>query len=86
MNIVKVVNIKCGGCAKGIRSALEEKRATNVSVDIENQKVSFEGEVDLEEIKRTLAGMGYPESGSEEAESFFKKAKSYISCAIGKTK
>lgn len=81
---IKVVNIKCGGCEAGIVSALSKKGLKDIKVDIDNQEVIFEGDVSL--AKKTLTKMGYPEAGSNEAKSMVKKAKSYISCAIGKTK
>jgi len=36
-------------------------------------------------VKETLKNMGYPESGSQKGlEAFGSKAKSYVSCAIGR--
>lgn len=84
MNTVKVVNIKCGGCAAGIISALNEKGLKDVKVDVANQTVSFTG--DLEIARNTLTKMGYPEAGTRAAQNLLKKAKSYVSCLIGKTK
>lgn len=84
MDTINVVNIKCGGCEKGIVSALTKDGMENISVDIESQKVSFDGDAEI--AKKTLSKMGYPEANSPEAKKFSKKAKSYISCAIGKTK
>jgi copper chaperone len=82
MNTIKVVNIKCGGCAHSIRKALENQGFENVSVDESKMEVSFEG--DCWVAVEILSKMGYPEVGSKEAESLIKKAKSYISCARGK--
>jgi copper chaperone len=82
MNIIQIVNLKCGGCAKTITSALEKAGMENISVDTIKQEVIFEGEA--EQAKKILAGLGYPEKGSPEAESLLKKAQSYVSCARGK--
>ena len=84
MSILKVVNIKCGGCEQMIISSLAKEGLANVKVDIANQTVSFDG--DVEKAKNILAKLGYPEAGSKEAKSLLKKAKSYTSCMIGRVK
>lgn len=84
MNTIKIVNVKCEGCKNNIVDTLEKNGMLNVSVDLEKQEVSFEGYVQI--AKEFLAKMGYPEAGSPEAESLIKKAKSFVSCAIGKMK
>lgn len=84
MNIIKVINIKCGGCEKSIISALKKKGLSDIKVDVENQTVEFTGDYDVARAK--LTKMGYPEAGSKEAGSIAKKAKSYISCMIGRGK
>jgi len=82
MNKLQVVNVKCGGCQKNIISSLSKEGFSDISMDLDNQEVSFNG--DIERAKVLLSKMGYPEAGSEEAKSFLKKAKSFVSCAIGK--
>jgi copper chaperone len=84
MNSIQVCNIKCHGCGNSIVSALEKAGMKDISVDIAEQKVFFDG--DIETAKKLLSKMGYPEIGSPEAESLSKKAKSYVSCAIGRMK
>ena len=84
MNTIKIVNIKCEGCKNTIISTLEKNGISNVEVDLEKQEVSFEGDVNI--AKEQLAKIGYPEAGSIEAKSLIKKAKSFVSCAIGKMK
>lgn len=84
MNKIKVVNIKCRGCEVEISSSLEKAGLKNILIDVENQAVSFDG--DKEVAKKILNKLGYPEIGSKEAKSFFKKAKSYASCALGRIK
>lgn len=83
MNTIEVVNIKCGGCANTIQKELEKLGAENISVDIENGKISFENG-DISAITQKLEDLGYPEKNSEKAQSFLKKAKSFVSCGIGK--
>lgn len=78
-------NLKCGGCAHTITSKLSElKSITDITVSNEDDSVSFDyqNETDLIEVKRVLSKIGYPEIGNDN--SLGTKAKSYISCAIGK--
>ncbi len=84
MQTIKVVNIKCGGCSSMIVGSLEKAGIKNVSVDVENQTINFDGDEEL--AKKVLLKIGYPEAGSKQAESFLKKAQSYASCIIGRVK
>ena len=82
-----VENIKCGGCASSIKkSLLEDGRISAVEVDVENGQVSIEASEDAcDEWRAALLKMGYPESGTAEGIAAAKaKAKSFVSCAIGK--
>ncbi|MDX1796809.1 MAG: heavy metal-associated domain-containing protein [Hydrogenovibrio sp.] len=85
---ISVENIKCGGCANSIRKKLSAIEAVNaVDVDVESGQVSFEAETDatLEEVKSLLRALGYPETGTQAGLSAAgAKAKSYVSCALGK--
>jgi copper chaperone len=88
--IFEVENIKCGGCANGIRQKLTGiESIDDVSVDVESGQVTVVSADDSDSLKTTilttLAGMGYPEKGSVEGLGSVKaKATSYVSCAIGK--
>jgi len=83
----EVQNLKCGGCANTITRELS-KEFVNVNVDVENKVVSFEIEDESKEeaAKEKLRSLGYPLKG--EGHGFFidtgLKAKSFVSCAIGK--
>jgi copper chaperone len=85
---VEVDNIKCGGCAHSIESKLSEMDGiSQVTVEVEAGLVTFESEDDtpVEAVKGKLSSMGYPEKGSMEGVGAMgAKAKSYVSCAIGK--
>lgn len=91
-HVIGVENIKCGGCANGIKKKLTSiDGVQSVDVDVEAGVVSFELRdeeslgVILEKLKNKLHSMGYPEVGSVEGlEAVGSKAKSYVSCAIGK--
>jgi len=84
MSKIHLVNIKCGGCEQGIISALQKQGLKNIKVDVANQLVEFEG--DYEVAKKVLTKLGYPEATSQQAKSLGKKAKSYLTCMIGRTK
>lgn len=83
---IQVDNIKCGGCASTIRTKLEEAFAAAVSVDIQAGVVTIDSaEESRAQIVARLAQLGYPESGT--AEGLGKataKARSFVSCAIGR--
>lgn len=81
---LQVINIKCGWCANTVTKSLELQWASNISVDITNWKIVFDFDWDIWVITDKLSSLGYPLVNSEEAKSFLKKAKSYMSCAIWK--
>lgn len=88
MNIeIHVDNIKCGGCANTIRKELlRDDRITEVCVAVEAGSVCVTSDSDLrDEVVKRLAGLGYPEAGTVEGLGSAKaKAKSFVSCAIGR--
>lgn len=84
METIEIVNLKCGGCAKTITSALEAQNIKNIHVDVASSSVSFEGDVIL--ARKVLTAKGYPPVNSPEAGSMLKKAQSYASCMVGKFK
>ncbi len=80
-----IQNLKCGGCANTITKNVSSIDAvTEVLVNVEKSAISFDypSEEKLIEVKEKLKTLGYPEDG--EANSLGSKAKSYVSCAIGK--
>ncbi len=80
-----IQNLKCVGCANTIiKNVSSIDAVTEVSVNVEENSVSFDypTEEKLIEVKEKLKVLGYPEDG--EANSLGSKAKSYVSCAIGK--
>ena len=88
---IQVENIKCGGCAATIKkSMLKDDRISDVEVNIEQGIVTLEAKDDAgddarEDFSAALLKMGYPESGTAEGIAAAKaKAKSFVSCAIGK--
>ncbi len=79
---VQVENLKCIGCVNSIKKALKEiKGVSFVDVDKDNSEVTIEGDFEEHLIAEKLDHLGYPVSGHN---SMIKKAKSYVSCAIGR--
>lgn len=86
----EVANVRCGGCAATIRKALEAEGFASVRVDLmsEPRKVTAEIEDDarLALFKSVLRKHGYPlvdeDIGFVDAAGL--KAKSFVSCAVGK--
>lgn len=81
---IAVENIKCGGCANSIRSKLlSNASVSEVEVNKEEGVVTIEGpdQLDGDALAQQLASMGYPAVGTGTG---FQKAKSYVSCMIGR--
>ena len=82
---VEIQNLKCGGCANTITSRLENlNNIKDVEVDNDTDTVTFEfqDQPDLDEAVALLSKLGYPVTGTPN--SLSKKAKSFVSCAIGR--
>ena len=85
----EVLNVKCGGCASALKKKLFEQFG-EVVVDLEKQPrqitLEIREEQQIDELRTALKQIGYPmvseEMGFVEAGSV--KAKSFISCAMGK--
>lgn len=86
MNTYKfqIQNLKCGGCASTIIKGINElENCSDVKVDIENSEVMFEGDESVAaKVKEKLTKLGYPLE--DDLNSTILKAKSYVSCMIGR--
>lgn len=83
--ILYIQNLKCGGCANTITKQLSViSGVSEFEVQVEENAVIFDytDESVLEEVKTQLQKLGYPENTAPN--SLGTKAKSYISCALGK--
>lgn len=82
---LNIQNLKCHGCANTITKRLSElEDVTNVIVNNENNSVTFDyiEDTSLHATTELLSKLGYPVEG--ENNPLTKKAKSFVSCAIGR--
>jgi copper chaperone CopZ len=82
---LNIQNLKCGGCAHTITTRLEALEGiSNVVVNNNTHSVAFNytEAKELESAKSLLSTLGYPVEG--ESNPVTKKAKSFVSCAIGR--
>ena len=82
---LEIQNLKCGGCAHTIITKLNSLDGIkNVSVDTDSNTVSFENEsaTEVDSAILLLSKLGYPVDG--DVNSIGKKAKSFVSCAVGR--
>ncbi len=86
MKTEKIVidNLKCTGCANSIKKALNQIIGV-LSVDVIEETntifIDHEGQIPRSMFLKKLEKLGYPEEGTS---TTFQKAKSYMSCAIGR--
>lgn len=84
---ISVENVKCGGCANTITTKLNAFDEINAcQVDVENGVISIDGDEAFKStVTQALLKLGYPETGTAEGLKAAKaKAKSFVSCAVGK--
>ena len=86
--VFKIQNVKCGGCANTLTKELEKKFGeVEVNLEKEPREVTLDIEdKDIDSLKASLKKLGYPMVGDDLSmfESATTKAKSFVSCAIGK--
>ncbi len=78
-------NLKCKGCANAITESLNKiPGVSKAKVEIETHSVSFDfsDEIQIDIVERKLASFGYPID--KDSNSIFQKAKSFVSCTIGR--
>lgn len=85
---IQVENVKCSGCSSTLKSKLKDKFGV-IEVNLEKmpREITLEISDDrLEELHKDLKSLGYPVSGETFGfiEDTSMKAKSFVSCAIGK--
>lgn len=86
-HIIEVENIKCGGCANTIETRLGKLDGVSaVQVEVDQGRVTVEaGDADRARLAEALLRSGYPEKGTAEGiKAASARAKSFVSCAIGR--
>jgi len=84
----KVENVKCGGCANTLTTKLRDEFG-EIDVDLDKFPREISLEIDdekIEDLGNALKRLGYPLSSDKLGfvENTTTKAKSFVSCAIGK--
>lgn len=81
-------NIKCDGCGKTISKNLSDLGLKSIVVDPSSSTVEFDNPADSSKIDEAigkLRGLGYPlVETAEGVKALALRAKSYLSCAIGR--
>jgi copper chaperone len=83
--MIVIQNLKCDGCVGSITKALKKfPEVETVSVDFETATITIGTTTasKRKQYERALTHAGYPPVG--ENNSMGRKAKSFISCAIGR--
>jgi len=81
----EIQNLKCDGCANTILKNLDKIVGIDqIHLEVDNALIAFHHTDDTKaaEVRSTLAKLGYPVVG--DTNPMLKKAKSFVSCAIGK--
>ena len=90
LKTVEVNNIRCEGCANTIKKALDKEGFTSIDVDLSCEPrtvtVDVQDEASAAHFRAILRKLGYPFSDEEISfsNSASLKAKSFVSCAVGK--
>ena len=82
---IVIQNLKCDGCAGSITKALKKfPEVETVAVDFETATITIDTTATSKrkQYERALTHAGYPPVG--EKNPLGRKAKSFISCAIGR--
>lgn len=84
----EVFNVKCAGCASTLKSKLaKEFGEIEVDLNVLPRKITLDIEnKDVDKLSKALNALGYPLASEEMGfmDSTSAKAKSFVSCAIGK--
>ncbi len=88
MKKYEVLNVKCGGCAGTLKSKLKDEFG-DVDVDLEVMPrviTVYKDDIDEDRLREALKALGYPmvDEDMNFIEGVGAKAKSFVSCAIGK--
>ena len=59
MSTIKVGGMHCAHCSEAVKKALEKANADAVEVDVKNGIVSWDGEIDVAEVRRIIDEQGF---------------------------
>ena len=82
---ISVLNLKCGGCVNTVKkglSTIDGVDKVEVDLDTSTILVGISDENIISVVKEKLSTLGYPEEN--EKNSLIHKAKSMVSCSMGK--
>jgi len=83
-----VLNVKCGGCANTLTTKLEpEFGKVDVDLEVMPREITIHKDnIDEARLREVLKSLGYPmvDENLNFVEGVGAKAKSFVSCAIGK--
>ena len=82
---IPIQNLKCGGCEAKITNSISSiEGVSKVTVDNDTDTVQFEAENEeiVSKVEATLSKLGYPKV--DDPNNIIQKAKSYVSCMIGR--
>lgn len=83
--VIVIQNLKCSGCVSSIAQVLGAfPEVTDVKIDLDGSIVNITTTADdqRQKYEETLIHAGYPPVGADNP--LHRKAKSYVSCAIGR--
>jgi len=88
LKTIQVQNVKCGGCAATLKNKLQEEFGDiEVNLELMPREITLDIEEDrLDSLYEALKSLGYPLASAKFGfiEDTSMKAKSFVSCAIGK--
>ena len=59
MTTIRIDGMKCQHCAKAAQKALEELGATGVNIDLSKGEARYEGVLEKDALRRTIAEKGF---------------------------
>ena len=84
----EVLNVKCGGCASTLKKKLHPLFGeVEIDLDVMPRKITLDiKREDIPTLAKELKSLGYPLASEDMSslEEYKAKAKSFVSCAIGK--
>jgi copper chaperone CopZ len=87
IKVYEVENIKCSGCANSIKKALKDKfDKIDINLNVIPRQITVDINNNEDEFKDILRNLGYPlvDDNSSSITKVQMKAKSFVSCAVGK--